>query len=91
MNIIIGIVQEIKAKRTIEKLSLLTAPVVKVIRDGVESNINSEEIVIDDIIMLSTGKQIVADCIVVEGNVEVNESVLTGESLPIKKKVGDKK
>lgn len=89
INIVIGIVQEIKAKRTIEKLSLLTAPVVKVIRDGIESNINSDEIVIDDIIMLSTGKQIVADCIVVEGNIEVNESVLTGESLPIKKKVGD--
>ena len=89
VNITIGIIQEIKAKRTIEKLSLLTAPVVKVIRDGVESNINSEEIVIDDIIMLSTGKQIVADCIVVEGNIEVNESILTGESLPIKKKVGD--
>ena len=89
VNIFIGIIQEIKAKRTIEKLSLLTAPVVKVIRDGIESNINSEEIVIDDIIMLSTGKQIVADCVVVEGNIEVNESVLTGESLPIKKKVGD--
>ena len=89
VNITIGIIQEIKAKRTIEKLSLLTAPVVKVIRDGVESNINSDEIVIDDIIMLSTGKQIVADCVVVEGNIEVNESILTGESLPIKKKVGD--
>ena len=89
VNIIIGIIQELKAKRTIEKLSLLTAPVVKVIRDGIESNINSEEIVIDDIIMLSTGKQIVADCVVVEGNIEVNESILTGESLPIKKKVGD--
>ena len=89
VNITIGIIQEIKAKRTIEKLSLLTAPVVKVVRDGVEANINSEEIVIDDIIMLSTGKQIVADCVVVEGNIEVNESILTGESLPIKKKVGD--
>ena len=89
VNITIGIIQEIKAKRTIEKLSLLTAPVVKVVRDGISLNINSEDIVIDDIIMLSTGKQIVADCIVVEGNIEVNESVLTGESLPIKKKVGD--
>ncbi len=89
VNITIGIIQEIKAKRTIEKLSLLTAPVVKVVRDSVAININSEDIVIDDIIMLSTGKQIVADCIVVEGNIEVNESVLTGESLPIKKKVGD--
>ena len=89
VNIIIGIVQEIKAKHTIEKLSLLTAPVVKVVRDSVEVNISSEEVVIDDIVMLSTGKQIVADCVVVEGNIEVNESVLTGESLPIKKKVGD--
>ena len=89
VNIVIGIVQEIRAKKTIEKLSLLTAPVVKVVRDRVEENIATEEVVIDDIVVLSTGKQIVADCIVVEGNIEVNESVLTGESLPIKKKVGD--
>ena len=89
INIIIGIVQEIRAKKTIEKLSLLTAPVVKVVRDGAEQNIPMEQVVIDDIIVLSTGKQIVADCVVVEGNIEVNESVLTGESLPIKKKVGD--
>lgn len=89
VNIIIGIVQEIRAKKTIEKLSLLTAPVVKVIRDRLEENIATEEVVVDDIVVLSTGKQIVADCIVVEGNVEVNESVLTGESHPIKKKVGD--
>ncbi len=89
VNIVIGIVQEIRAKKTIEKLSLLTAPVVKVVRDGAELNIPMEEVVIDDIIVLSTGKQIATDCIVVEGNIEVNESVLTGESLPIKKKVGD--
>ncbi len=89
VNIIIGIVQEIRAKKTIEKLSLLTAPVVKVIRNGVAETIAQEEVVLDDIVILSTGKQIVADCIVVEGNVEVNESMLTGESLPIKKKVGD--
>ncbi len=89
INIIIGIVQEIRAKKTIEKLSLLTQPVVKVIRDGAESTIAMEDVVLDDIIYLSTGKQIITDCIVVEGNIEVNESVLTGESLPIKKKVGD--
>ena len=89
VNIIIGIAQEIRAKLTIEKLSLLTQPVVKVIRDGAEDTIAMEEVVLDDIIYLSTGKQIVTDCIVVEGNIEVNESVLTGESLPIKKKVGD--
>ena len=89
INIVIGIVQEIRAKSTIEKLSLLTAPVVKVLRDGAEVNVSTDDVVIDDIVVLSTGKQIVADCIVVEGNIEVNESVLTGESLPIKKKVGD--
>lgn len=89
INIIIGIVQEIRAKRTIEKLSLLTAPVVKVIRNGIAETIAQEEIVLDDIVVLATGKQIVADCVVVEGNIEVNESMLTGESLPIKKKVGD--
>ena len=88
-NIAIGIIQEIRAKRTIEKLSLLTAPVVKVVRDGVEYTISTSEVVLDDIIMLSTGKQIVADCTVLEGQIEVNESLLTGESLPIKKKVGD--
>lgn len=89
VNIIIGIIQEIRAKFTIEKLSLLTAPAVKVIRDGIEHTIKPDEVVLDDIVFLSTGKQIVADCIVIEGNIEVNESVLTGESLPIKKKVGD--
>ena len=89
VNIIIGIVQEIRAKKTIEKLSLLTAPVVKVVRDKAEDTIAMDEVVIDDIVILSTGKQIVADCIIVEGNIEVNESILTGESLPIKKKVGD--
>lgn len=89
VNITIGIIQEIRAKKTIEKLSLLTAPTVKVIRDKVEDSISMEEVVIDDIVVLSTGKQIVADCVIVEGNIEVNESVLTGESLPIKKKVGD--
>ena len=89
INIIIGIIQEIRAKKTIEKLSLLTAPVVKVVREGLEQTIKPEEVVIDDIIVHSTGKQIVADCVIVEGNIEVNESVLTGESLPIKKKVGD--
>lgn len=89
VNIVIGIIQEIRAKKTIEKLSLLTAPTVKVVRDKAEENIAMEDVVIDDIVVLSTGKQIVADCIIVEGNIEVNESVLTGESLPIKKKVGD--
>ena len=89
INTTIGIIQEIKAKKTIEKLSLLTAPSVKVLRDGVEETITTNEVVIDDILILSNGKQIVSDSSVVEGSIEVNESMLTGESLPIKKKVGD--
>jgi len=89
VNVTIGIIQEIRAKITIERLSLLTAPAVKVVRDGVESTISTDEVVIDDVILLSTGKQIVADSIIIEGTLEVNESMLTGESQPIKKKVGD--
>lgn len=88
-NIGIGIFQEIRAKLTIEKLSLLTAPAVKVVRDGIEKTVSTDDVVIDDIIILSTGKQIVADSVIIEGSIEVNESMLTGESLPIKKKVGD--
>lgn len=89
INTAIGIIQEIRAKKTIEKLSLLTAPAVKVVRSGVEQTITTDEVVIDDIVVLSNGKQVVADGTIVEGSVEVNESMLTGESLPIKKKVGD--
>ena len=89
INTAIGIIQEIRAKKTIEKLSLLTAPAVKVVRSGIERTISTDEVVIDDIVVLSNGKQVVADCSIVEGSVEVNESMLTGESLPIKKKVGD--
>ena len=88
INLTIGIVQEIKAKKTIEKLSLLTAPTVTVLRDSKEYVISTEEVVLDDIIVLGTGKQVVADCVVIDGNCEVNESLLTGESLPIKKKIG---
>lgn len=89
VNTAIGIIQEIRAKKTIEKLSLLTAPAVKVVRSGTEQTITTNEVVIDDILVLSNGKQIVADASIVEGSIEVNESMLTGESLPIKKKVGD--
>ncbi len=89
VNITVGIIQEIKAKLTIEKLSLLTAPAVKVIRDGIETTVGTNDVVLDDIVVLSTGKQIVADSLLIEGSLEVNESMLTGESMPIKKKVGD--
>ena len=87
-NIIVGIVQEIRAKKTIDKLSLLSAPSAVVIRNGRQVEIPVSEIVLDDILVLSAGKQICADCILKEGGVEVNESLLTGESDALVKKVG---
>lgn len=88
-NLAIGIIQEIKAKKTIEKISLVVSPTATVVRDKVEQDIPVTEIVLDDIMILSSGKQICADAIVVEGEVEVNESLLTGESVAVKKKKGD--
>lgn len=88
-NITIGIIQEIRAKKTIDKLSLLTAPTAIVIRDGSELEIGVSDVVIDDILHLSSGKQIPADAVVRQGTVEANESLLTGESDPIIKKKGD--
>lgn len=88
-NILIGIIQECKAKKTIDKIKIVTSPMVKVVRDKVQLEIPANELVLDDIIVLSTGKQIPADSVVVDGEVEVNESLLTGESVPIKKKKGD--
>lgn len=88
-NMCIGIFQEIKAKRTVEKISLVTEPTATVVRDGLQQNVPVAEVVLDDIIMFSTGKQICADCILVDGEVEANESLLTGESVPVKKRKGD--
>lgn len=88
-NMVIGIVQEIKAKKTIEKISLVTAPTAIVVRNGAQVDIPVSDIVLDDVILFTLGKQICADCIVMEGEVEVNESLLTGESNPIKKRKGD--
>ncbi|MGL4606314.1 MAG: HAD-IC family P-type ATPase [Eubacteriaceae bacterium] len=90
INTVIGIVQEVKAKKTVDKLSLLSQPLAKVIRDGTPKDICYEEIVIDDVILLSQGKQIPSDSEIVQGKIEVNESLLTGESEPIIKRVGDK-
>ena len=87
-NLIIGIIQEIRAKITVEKISLMVSPTATVVRDKVEKDIPVEELVLDDIVSFTNGKQICADCIVVDGEVEVNESLLTGESVAIKKKKG---
>jgi len=88
LNTFIGIFQEIKAKVTIDKLSLLSAPTATVIRNGRQMDIAVDELVLDDVLVLSAGKQVCADCIVKEGNVEVNESLLTGESDALVKKIG---
>ena len=89
MNIIIGISQEIRAKRCIDRLSLLSGNKCVVIRDGNAVEILPTQIVLDDIIKLSIGNQVPTDCKILEGNIEVDESVLTGESVNVKKKTGD--
>lgn len=88
-NIIIGIIQEIKAKNTIDKLSILSAPSCEVIRDGKKQDVALEELVLDDLLYLENGKQICSDSIVVSGSIEVNESLLTGEADAIVKHPGD--
>lgn len=89
LNTIIGIVQEIKAKKTIDKLRLVTTQSVRVRRDRKNCTLPTEELVLDDIYFLKNGDQIPTDSRIMEGTMEVNESLLTGESLPIKKTVGD--
>ena len=88
-NIVISIVQEIRSKKIIDKLSVLSAPNAVVLRDGISLEIPVVEVVLDDILCLSSGNQIASDSIVVEGSIEVNESLLTGESDAIIKKAGD--
>ena len=88
-NIIIGLIEDIHARRLMDKLSLVTSPKVIVIRDGVEEEISSQSIVLDDLVVLKSGMQICADSIVLSGNLLVNESLLTGESKSIPKKPGD--
>ena len=88
-NTSIGIFQEIRAKRTIDKLSIVSATKVTVIRNGEKQRVGIDEIVLDDIIEFSQGNQMPVDCIVISGNCDANESLLTGESDAIHKKPGD--
>ena len=88
-NICFSIFLEIRAKLKLDKLSILSSPTSRVVRGGQKINIPVEELVIDDIVVLSAGQQVPADCIALEGNAELNESLLTGESVPIKKEDGD--
>jgi ATPase, P-type (transporting), HAD superfamily, subfamily IC/ATPase, P-type (transporting), HAD superfamily, subfamily IC len=89
INLAAGIIQELRAKKTIDKLSLLSAPKVTVYRDGAKKEIAVRDVVLDDEVSLAAGNQICADSIIEDGVVEVNESLLTGEPDPIQKKKGD--
>ncbi len=88
-NTLIGIIQELHAKRVLDNLSILNTPKIRVIRDGKERAISAEKLVLDDMAIFSAGNQIPADAIVQEGEVLVNESLITGESASITKTVGD--
>ena len=89
-NLLIGTIQECKSKHTIEKLKLLNDSKIKARRDGKEVELLPTEIVLDDVVILTAGDQIPADCVVLEDQIlEVNESLLTGESIPVKKTKGD--
>lgn len=85
-NILIGIVQELRAKKTLDKMKILNAGHAVVIRDGKRQKVTAEELVIDDLVWLSSGDAICADSVVVSGEITVNESMLTGEADGIVKK-----
>ena len=89
-NTAIGIIQEIRSKRIIDRLTLISAPKAVAVRDGGEKEIATSEIVLDDLLVFRAGSQISADCDVVSGECEVNESLITGESDPVYKKEGEK-
>ena len=88
-NICMGIIQEIRAKKKIDRLSILSSPTARVIRDRKKREIPISEIVLDDILLLGAGQQVPADYIMLDGAAELNESLLTGESVPVKKENGE--
>lgn len=89
INTVIGIIQEVRAKKTLDKLAILTESKAVVLREGKKWSISTEKLVLDDILFLKTGDQVPADARVLEGSIEVNESLLTGESDNIQKNEGD--
>ena len=90
VNTLIGIIQEVRAKRTLDRLSLISAPKTRVLRDSKSIEIPMDEVVLDDVIELRTGDQVVADGVVLASEgLEVDESMLTGEAEPVDKEPGD--
>ncbi|MBR3661249.1 MAG: HAD-IC family P-type ATPase [Bacilli bacterium] len=88
-NTIISIIQEIISKKIIDKLEVLSSTKASVLRDGTKEEIEAEEIVLNDIVILKPGNQVLCDCLIRDGSCEVNESFITGESKPITKQEGD--
>lgn len=88
-NTLIGIIQELRSKRVLDKLSMMNAPVTSVIRENMEISVPSRDVVLDDIAVFRAGNQISADAVIIDGSVSVNESLLTGESDEISKSKGD--
>ena len=89
-NILLAIIQEARAKAAVDKLSVTTDPKATVIRGGEVVDIPADQIVLGDLMRLEISRQILSDSVVVSGSCEVNESMLTGESVPVKKQAGDK-
>ena len=89
-NTLIGIIQEVRAKQVLDNLTMLNAPRVTVVREGKRSVVDSEDLVIDDIVIFKAGSQVCADAEVCAGEEQVNESLLTGESDEITKRRGDR-
>lgn len=88
-NTVIGIFQEIRSKLAVEKLSIVSEPTATVVRNGEKQSVKVGDVVLDDVVLFSAGKQVCCDSVIVIGEVEVNESMLTGESLAVKKSRGD--
>ena len=88
-NILIGVIQEIRAKKTIDKLTLLSSPKAIAVREGKEYTVETDQLVLDDVVIFSSGNQICADAVILEGEVQVNESLITGEAKAVTKVPGD--
>ncbi|MGN6742434.1 MAG: HAD-IC family P-type ATPase [Amnibacterium sp.] len=89
-NTVIGIAQELRTKRSLDRLAILTAPRARVLRDGTEALVRSEEVVLDDLLVLRPGEQLVADAVLLEARgLAADESLLTGESAPVARNRGD--
>ncbi len=88
-NTIIGIIQDVRARHLVDKLHVIVDPKAKVLRDGQEIDIPVDEVVLSDILLLSSGDQVCADCELVSGDASIDESLISGESLPVKKEIGE--